>query len=426
MADAANTITTMNGYYKKVYGQLDEVIPASSVLYDTVDFEQAEKIGDSYNFPVLLTLENGFTVNGTSGAVVTLRDAAAAQMKEASIQGVELIGRAQISYVTAARATASGPAAFGKAWGQVLTNLRVSHMKRLELMLLYGQLGLGTVESITGTTQVTITEAAWSPAIWIGLASSTTGAIFEFWSSTGTADLHGDTAGHRLTAVSNSTRTLTFSGDITTGTTVAANDVIYFQGARGSDATASADYNECVGLMKIAQNTGTLFGISASTYDIWGGNVVSSFGALTMGKLLDAISQAVDRGLDEGVILGLCPKAFEILNADLSNDRQFDGSYSREKAENGSQKIVFNGQMGSVVIKVMPFLKRGDAVAFPSSQLKLVGSCDVGMGVPGTDGSDVFFHLPTQNAVEARSFSDLALICLAPARTVAITGITYA
>lgn len=423
MADAPNTLTTMAGYYKKVYGdKLDNVIPASSVLYDLIDFEDAQKIGDSYNFPVLLSLENGFTVNGSSGAVVTLKDAAAATMKEATIQGVEMIGRAQIGYVTASRATAAGEKAFGKAWGQVLMNLRVSHMKRLELMLLYGQLGLGTVES-RSSDSVVITEATWSPAIWIGLADATNGAMFEFWTGVSASETeHGLTSGSQLTGVTNSTRTLTFAtGGPSGGTAVAAADVIYFLGAR----TASA-FNECVGLIKIAQNSGTLFGISASTYDIWAGNNVTSFGALTMGKILDAVSQAVDRGLDEEVILGVCPKAYEVLNADLSSNRHFDGSYSREKAENGSQQIVFNGQMGQIKLKVMPFLKRGDAVAFPVSQLKMVGSADVGMGVPGTDSRDVFFHLQTQNAVEARSFSDLALLCLAPARCVAISGITYA
>ena len=201
---------------------------------------------------------------------------------------------------------------------------------------------------------------------------------------------------------------------------MAANDVIYFLGAR-----AASTYNECVGLMKIASNTGTLFGVAGATYAIWQGNTKSSFGAVTMGKLLDALSLAVDRGLDEKVILLVCPKAYEVLNADLSASRHFDGSYSREKLENGAQSIAYNGQMGQVEVRVHPFLRRGDAVAFPTSQLKLIGSTDVGMGVPGTDGRDIFFHLPTKNAIEARSFSDLALLCLAPARLVYITGITY-
>ncbi len=297
-------------------------------------------------------------------------------------------------------------------------------MKRLELMLLYGQLGLGVVDSLASDT-VTISEASWSPATWIGLE----GALFQFWTGVGavaSTDIqHGVTTGSTLSSINFANRTLAFgSGGPSGGTTVAAGDVVYFYGAR--TGTNGDTMNECVGLMKIAANAGTLFGISSSTYNIWAGNAVTSFGAITMGKLLDAVSAAVDRGLDEKVILGVCPKAYEVLNADLSAQRHFDGSYSREKLENGAQSIVYNGQMGQVEVRVMPFLRRGDAVIFPADKLKLIGSADAGMGVPGTDGRDIFFHLPTTNAVEARSFSDLALLCLAPARLVSITGVTYA
>lgn len=414
-----NTLTTMDGYVKKVYGdKLDNVIPASSVLYDMVEFESAKKIGDSFNFPVLLTLENGFTVNGVGGSVVTLNAASNAVSKNAAIQGVELIGRAQMAYLLASRAAAEGPAAFGKAWGQALMNLRMGHMKRLELMLLYGQLGLGVVES-RSTDAIVITEASWSPATWIGLE----GAVFEFWTGvTASETEHGLGTGSTLSTINYPTRTLSFlAGGPSGGTAVAAGDVVYFYGAR-----TTTTFNECVGLMKIASNTGSLFGIDAATYNIWAGNTQTSFGAITMGKLLDAVSEAVDRGLDENVILGVCPKAYEVLNADLSAQRHFDGSYSRNKLENGTQSITYNGQMGQVEVRVMPFLRRGDAVIFPKTQLKLIGSADAGMGVPGTDGRDIFFHLPSNNAVEARSFSDLALLCLAPARCVYITGISYA
>lgn len=419
-----NTLSSMDGYVKKVYGdKLDNVIPASSVIYDLVEFESAKKIGDSFNFPVLLTLENGFTVNGVGGSVVTLNAASNAVSKNASIQGVELIGRAQMAYLLASRAAAEGPAAFGKAWGQALMNLRMGHMKRLELMLLYGQLGLGVVSAQTGDV-VTITDASWSPATFIGLE----GALFQFWNGVGAVPAtdvqHGLTTGSSLSSVNYANQTLTFaSGGPSGGTAVTAGDVLYFFGAR--TGTNGDTMNECVGLMKIAANAGTLFGINSTTYNIWAGNSVTSFGAITMGKLLDAVSVAVDRGLDEKVILGVCPKAYEVLNADLSAQRHFDGSYSREKLENGAQSIVYNGQMGQVEVRVMPFLRRGDAVIFPVDKLKLIGSADAGMGVPGTDGRDIFFHIPTTNAVEARSFSDLALLCLAPARLVSIGGVTY-
>ncbi len=293
-------------------------------------------------------------------------------------------------------------------------------MKRLELMLLYGQLGLGVVASISSDV-ITVTDASWSPATWVGLE----GAKFEFWTGTSASETqHGenDGTGCNLESVDYTAQTLSFTtGDPSGDTTAATGDVIYFLGARETTTFA-----ECVGLMKIAGNTGTLFGVVGATYAIWQGNVKSSFGGITMGKLLDALSLAVDRGLDEKVVLLVCPKAYEVLNADLSASRHFDGSYSLEKLENGTQSIGYNGQMGQVEVRVHPFLRRGEAVAFPASQMKLIGSTDVGMGVPGTDGRDIFFHIQTKNAIEARSFSDLALLCLAPARCVAISGITYA
>lgn len=412
-----NLLSTLAGYTKKVYGDLDEVIPSSSVIYDSVQFLEAKKIGDSFNFPVILTGENGFTVNGDAGAVVALNAASNAVSKEATLKGVELIGRAQMAYLLASRAAAEGEAAFGRAWGQVLTNLKTAHMKRLELMFLYGQLGLGVVES-RSSDSVVVTEASWSPMIWCGLE----GALFEFWTGTSSSETeHGATTGSTLSSVTNSTRTLAFAASGPSGgSAVAAGDVIYFYGAR-----TATTFNECAGLMKILQNSGSLFGIDAASYNLWGGNLSSSFGAVTMGKLLDAVSAAVDRGLDEKVILGLCPKAYEVLNADLSAQRHFDGSYSREKGENGVQSIVYNGQAGQVELKVMPFLKRGDSLFYPPSKVKLIGSADAGMGVPGTDGRDIFFHMPSNNAVEARTFSDLAILALAPARGGVITGITY-
>ncbi len=413
-----NTVSSLAGYYKKVYGdRLNELVPASSVIYDLVEFSESKRVGDSYNEPCLLTLENGFTVNGVGGTVVTLNAASNAVSKEASIQAVELVGRAQMAYTAASRAAAEGQAAFGKAWGQVLKNLRVSHMKRLELMLTHGQLGLGTVESVSAPSLV-ITEATWSPALWCGLE----GALFEFWTGTSASETkHGLTAGCPLVSVANSTRTLTFPATtIDQNTSAAAGDVIMFYGAR-----TTTTFAEPVGLLKIAANTGILFGISGVTYNMFAANPVASFGAMSMGKLLDAVSQAVDRGLDEKVICGVCPRSYEVLNADLAADRHFDGSYSKSKLENGTQSIDYYGQAGQVQIVVMPFLQRSQAVVFPPSALKLVGSADAGMGVPGTDGRDVFFHLQDKNAIEARSFSDLSLLCTSPAKLVSISGITY-
>lgn len=407
-----NTVSSMDGLYKEVYADtLNDVVPNSSVLYDLVKFDDGNRMGDSFHQGVVLTMEHGFTYNGSAGGVATLAAPIQATLKDASTSGFEMIGRSKMTYAAASRAAAAGKAAFKQAWGTLLLNLRKASMKRLELQLGYGQQGLGVVSSIASGV-ITISDATWSPATWAGME----GAILEaFTGTTATETQHnGDLT---ISAVSYANKTITVTG---TSSAVAANDVLYFKGAR----TATA-FNEMPGLMKIAANTGTLFGISGASYALWTGNTSSSFGTPTMGKYLAAVTDQVDRGLDEKVYLGVPPRAWEVLNADLAGNREYDGSYSKSKAENGSQAISYYGQAGEIETRSMPFLRRGDSVLFPKSCLKRVGSADMGMGVPGTDGRDVFFHVSTDNAVEARSFTDQALWCDAPAHCSFITGITY-
>lgn len=407
-----NTVSSMDGLYKEVYADtLNDVVPNSSVLYDLVKFDDGNRMGDSFHQGVVLTMEHGFTYNGSAGGVATLAAPIQATLKDASTSGFEMIGRSKMTYAAASRAAAAGKAAFKQAWGTLLLNLRKASMKRLELQLGYGQQGLGVVSSIASGV-ITISDATWSPATWAGME----GAILEaFTGTTATETQHnGDLT---ISAVSYANKTITVTG---TSGAVAANDVLYFKGAR----TATA-FNEMPGLMKIAANTGTLFGISGASYALWTGNTSSSFGTPTMGKYLAAVTDQVDRGLDEKVYLGVPPRAWEVLNADLAGNREYDGSYSKSKAENGSQAISYYGQAGEIETRSMPFLRRGDSVLFPKSCLKRVGSADMGMGVPGTDGRDVFFHVSTDNAVEARSFTDQALWCDAPAHCSFITGITY-
>jgi hypothetical protein len=115
------------------------------------------------------------------------------------------------------------------------------------------------------------------------------------------------------------------------------------------------------------------------------------------------------------------------LNANVSTNRRFDGSYSRKQASNGAQAISFFGASGELEVRLHPYLWRGEAVAFPESAFDRIGSADIGMGVPGLpdSGSQVFFHDTTTNSAEARSFSHQALFCKAPAQCVYINGITY-
>jgi hypothetical protein len=408
-----NTVSTLDGLYKEVYAKaLSDVTPTSSVLTDIIEFD-SDLLGDSYHAPVVLTFEHGATYNGSGGGVVALSDPKNAVLKDATQSGYEMILRAQLSYAAASRAANGGKAAFKRAWGQVLLNLRKASMKRLELTMLRGQLGLGVISAKPGSNVLTITDASWSPTTWAGMEGATIIALSD---ATTSATLRAGSWNGLITKVDFANKQVTVTNDDAS----VNGDILYLTGTR----TASA-FNESAGFVKIAQNTGSLFGIDAAQFSLWAGNLRGSLGTPTMGKFLDCITEAVDKGLDEKVYLLVNPKTWEVINSDLAAQRRFDGSYSKEKASNGVQAIRFYGQMGEIELRTHPFLQRGEAGFFPASCLKRVGSADVGMGVPGTDGRDVFFHLPGHNAVEARTFSDQALFCDSPASCGVITGITY-
>lgn len=417
------TITTLAGFHKEVYGNdanIDKVLPASAVLQDIISFDEDNKIGDSFHQGVFLTHEHGFTANGSGGTVVTLENANPAYSQDATLTSCEMIGRARMSYTAASRAAAGGKQAYKKAFSQMLLNLRKAAVKRLELELLYGKDGLGVVESRSGE-DVVITAGSWCPTAMAGMKNAT----FEWWTTTGTgATEKGLTTGSTLAGINYATRTLTFSsGGPSGGSAVSAGDVLYFYGYR-----LASSYNECDGLMRIAGNSGTLFGIdgSSSGYDLWAGNTKSSFGVPTMGRFLDAVTSAVDKGLDEKVFMLVSPRTWEVLNSDLAGQRMFDGSYSKAQADNGTQAIRYYGQAGEIELRSHPYLRRGDAVVVPRSAFSRVGSAELGMGVPGTQDREVYFHLENANAVEIRTYTDQALFCIAPSHCVYITGITYA
>lgn len=420
-----NTVSSME-MYKEQYGKLNEVVPGFAVLYDLIPFPEEDRTGDSFRQSAIMTNEHGFHYNGSGGGVATLNAPVQAVIKESNASGYEVIGRARLTYAAASRGLNS-KRAFKETWGTVLMNLRKASMKRHELSSLYGQLGLGIVSGALSTETATITDASWSAATWAGLETC---PIEVFTTSAATATQHGETDGIVIASMSLTGKTVTsatsdFSGD----TPVDDADVIYFKGAK-----TTTGYNEFAGLMKIAQNTGDLFGIDAASYAMWAGNLKTSVGTPTMGKFLNAATDLVDRGVDEKIYLLVCPRTWEVLNSDLAAQRMFDGSYSKARATNGSQAITYYGQVGEIELRVHPYLRQGEAVMFPLSGLRYIGSADVGMGVPGTpgmgaevgeDGRAVFFHDTTTNTVEARTFYDKALFCDAPSHLVHISGLTY-
>ena len=396
-----NTVATLDGMYKKVYAEKGpiEALPEFSILQELVPFSSAKRTGKSYNVPIVLADEHGFSY-GSADETITLNTEIAATLKEISVDGAQIVGQASLNYDAASRSQGSEQA-FLDCAHLVIQNLMNSHSKKLEASLLYGRSGIGTVSSLS-SQDIILTAASWSDGLMMNLIN----AKIDVYTSGGSLR-RGDLV---VTAVNPDTYTLTVTG---TTTDIVSTDVVYFDGSYGK---------ECYGLNYIATNTGSLFGIDASAYPAWKAQSYScGSAALTMAKVLSGASLAVSRGgLSEESVLLVHPTSYNNLNTDQAALTVHSGEKS--SAKNGFDELVFRGVSGRIMVKPHPAVKRGDAFLFSPKNLRRVGSQDISNERPGSDGK-IFFDSQTLSAQIIRSYSNQAIFAEKPAQIVKFTSI---
>lgn len=248
--------------------------------------------------------------------------------------------RSLLGYVSASRAALGGSKAFMDATKFLVANMLRSMAKKLEIEMLYGQVGYGVVAS-TSTNTITITTAEWAPGIWAGAE----GMPVEIRDTSG-ATSRGEAT---VTAVDMDARTVTVNA-LPVGTV--ATDVLWHKGAYG---------NEFPGIHKILSTTsGSLFNINVGSYNLWKGNSFSAgSAALSFTKLNLAASRAVEKGLD-GKLLALCnPRAWANMLSDQAALRMYDQSYSTTELKQGAQSIRFYSQNGEIEIEPSIYVKEG-------------------------------------------------------------------
>ena len=156
---SANTLATLNGFYKQIYGDsLINLIPESAKFIKEVPFERRKKLGDYYNVPVVLQAEQGFTYNDGDGTAFALNGALAMGTRNAKVRGAEKVLQSQISYKAAAAAT-SNKEAFADATSTLFENMVESMANRLELSSFYGgsSLGNGSGSGASGSSLGAVT-----------------------------------------------------------------------------------------------------------------------------------------------------------------------------------------------------------------------------------------------------------------------------
>lgn len=400
----ANTVTSLNGLFKEVYAEkLENLIPEGTKFMQKVPFSQRKKeLGSLYHQPVVLGLEHGITYAGPTDDAFALDDAINGVIRDAAVQGSQMMLRSRLGIAAASRASSGEPKAFENATKFLVRNMLRSMARRLEVGMFYGGVGIGDVGSVAGN-EITIATSEWAPGVWAGSEQMKID-IYDATSVTlrGTA---------QVTSVNMDTRTITVDV-VPTGTV--PTDVIYFKGAQGKEA---------VGIHFILTNTGSLFGINATAYTLWRGNELDLAGnPLSFARVQDAIARGVEKGLDSNVCVFVNPRTWSDLLTEQTALRQYDSTYKVSVAEAGHQEITFYGQNGKVEIVPSIFVKEGNAYVLCMEEMLRIGSTDITFRRP--DQGDTFFReLENAAGYELRSYSDQALFCYAPGKNTLITGI---
>jgi hypothetical protein len=414
MASSANKFSTpdnavgnLNGFFKEVYAdKLQELIPEGLKLVNMIKFIGKDKQGGNlFHQPVILGMEHGVTFASSDDDAFNLNPPVAGQIRDAQVRGNPMVMRSLLGYSAASRSV-GGKNAFMDATKYIVANMLRSMSKKLEIHLLYGQVGYGVVSGAV-TTVVTITTAQWAPGIWAGGE----GMPIEIRDTTG-ATSRGE---FTIASVDMDARTITLNASAQAAGVV-ATDVIYHKGAYG---------NEFAGIHKILTNTGTLFNINAATYNLWKGNTYDAAGALSFAKLTKASSRPVEKGLDGKLTFFVNPRGW----ADLLNDqaalRMYDQSYTSAQLQNGAKSLKFHSQNGELEIIPSIYIKEGFAYGLALEEFMRVGSSDISFKRPGY-GDEFFRDLENAAAYELRLYTDQAVFCMAPGKSVLVSGIVNA
>jgi len=421
---SSNSVQTLNGLFKERYAdQVKDLVPDHIKLYNAIKFDSAKKQGASYNEPVILSLESGFTYGGEAGEAFTLNVAKEFKMKNASIKAREIVLRSAIS-IAALNRSQSDDQAINKSMDLMVANMLKSMYHRLEVQMFYGQSGIGEVlgsivdaagsPSTANGSSVPVKSSEWAAGIWNG----TTNAEIEIFSN----DLATKRGIYRIDGYSLKNRSVALTQVDSLGSptadlsTIVDTDVIYFKGA--CVAGPSASRNEFLGIHQIASETSSLFGIPNATEPLFQGSIqdVGTEGTptvLSQEKVEEGIALMVEKGLmEEQVTVYVNPKQWTNLLSEQTAKRTVDQTYSEDLYKAGSREIEFFGQNGTIKIVATTFVKEGYAYIVSEKDLKRIGSVEVTFKRP--DGEDFFKLLENVHGVEMRCMTDQALFTARP------------
>jgi hypothetical protein len=427
-----NDQTDLIGIYKRTFAsRIIDLTKNENPLLDSLSFEQ--KIGENFQQPVDLTLEQAFTaaVNTTlpSGTGYGgYLEPIAGLTDRALVTPFSIHGRMSVSYTALSEAAKSGDQAFTSAAAHIIKRGTRSHAKRLEIQLLRGRRGIGVVESVSGagtSRAIVLTASSWAEGIWSGM----TGARLDLYDGLGTQASPwlktAQASTITVTSVVPSTRTVNVSGtDAATGLQlIAAGVLLTFETA--TVAENAENTMEMPGLKQWARNTGSLFNISAATQPLWAGNVYSdSVGTPSLAKFIDALTSPSSYGLMNAISIGVIPpRALNTLISDQAALRRYGAS--EKTGKNGFSVLEFNVQTGTLRMQPHAYQSDGEFDIYCPESAVRIGSTEIEFINRNNGVERLVLESATSPSGEMRSLSNQTLFCPAPRHLVTASGMTY-
>ena len=405
---SSNTFQSMNANFKEIYAsKMAQLVPEFLKLIKKIAFSAKDKLGNMYHQPVIVGQEHGVTFASSDDDAFSLAAPVAGSIKDAKVRGNPLVLRSVLGYAAASRAVSGGKEAFESSLKFLVANMMRSISKKLEIEILYGQAGYGIVKAIDGTkTIITIDDAEWASGIWAG-AEKMPVSFYDVATST----KHG--VDYAVKSVDFEGKKITMASAV--DASVAVGDSIFHAGAFG---------NEFTGIHNIlSQTTGTLFDINVADYSLFKGNVYDAAAAeLSFPKLNQALALAVAKGLDGKVVCYISPKTWADLMSDQAALRRYDQSFGSVELVNGATAIKFFSQNGEMEIEPSIYVKEGYAYCLAIEYFARIGSTDITFQRPGK-GDEFFRDLENSAGYELRAYTDQAIFCSAPGKSVLIKNI---
>lgn len=411
----ATELSNIPGLVKNLYkAGVQKAQTGITIMQDRLGgLEEAARVGDYFNFSVLVRGANGVNYGGSqpaSNSSLSLADSIQFEFAKQRAFSMHLIER--VDDVALSRAKGD-PGATAKLLTQVLLEMRRSGKNRIELMLVRGNKGCGTVESVTdlgsNLVSVVFTEASFLYGLFWAMDA---GSKWDAFSGTTKKNSGGALV---LRRIASSTRTLVFEYSGVLGTQIEAADVIYPTGVR---TNGSSDFNCSSGVLDLVSVvSGTNQGINATTYPSWQGNAydyTADGEEISVRLLEDAAAQLRDRGASGQLYVDVSSRSYAKLMAEAQPLARFNEASQGKKARQGFSELSYTSKVvGEMTIGIHPFLSDSEFIISRAEDFTRIGSTDLVQEIPGMQG-ELVYRVPGSTLWEFQMFSDQALMCTKP------------